>query len=67
MHYQCSECRRPMGAMLDRKGRPELFKCPYSGRVAHTIPEHPPQRKTIKPNKSLATEDLSRRASRNKP
>ncbi|QSM01195.1 hypothetical protein SEA_NANOSMITE_103 [Mycobacterium phage Nanosmite] len=32
--YKCSECRRPVGRMVDRHGNPELFKCPNTGRVA---------------------------------
>lgn len=62
--YKCSECMRTMGAMLDSRGKPELFKCPYSGRVAHTIPQFPVRRKPLKLNKSFAAEDISRRATK---
>lgn len=64
MHYQCSECSRPMGVMLDMKGRPELFKCPYSGRGASTIPDRPVSRDTPPLPKWLETVDLSTRARR---
>ena len=62
MHYKCSTCFKPMGVMLDRKGKPELFKCPYSGRVSYTIPERPVIRDTPPLPKWLIPEDLSRRA-----
>lgn len=35
--FRCSECRKPIGLMVDPKGKPELFKCPHSGRVASAI------------------------------
>lgn len=42
MHYICSECGRPIGAMLGLDGTPELFKCPRTGRVAQpTAPLRP--------------------------
>lgn len=34
MNYQCSECHRPIGLMANQQGRPTLFKCPHTGRVA---------------------------------
>lgn len=37
--FRCSECRKPIGLMVDPKGRPELFKCPRSGRVGHMVDE----------------------------
>lgn len=46
MDYQCSQCRAHMGAMLDKDGKPELFKCPKSNRAAHMIPELPVCRET---------------------
>lgn len=29
--YICSSCRRPIGIMLGKDGKPELFKCPNRG------------------------------------
>ena len=65
--YKCSGCGREIGAMLDRNGQPEMFKCVRSGRIAKAIPQfnsrdrvkfHPPktekQKKYRKP-KVLAT------------
>lgn len=46
MHYRCSECHKPIGAMLDNHGQPQLFKCHNSGRVANMVPDRPIQRST---------------------
>lgn len=37
MNYQCSECVRPVGSLLDANGQPELFLCPRTNRVATPI------------------------------
>jgi hypothetical protein len=37
-NYQCSECLRPIGLMVDEKGKPEIFLCPHTGRPAETQP-----------------------------
>lgn len=31
--YVCPECGKRIGLMADRNGRPELYKCPYTGNV----------------------------------
>lgn len=64
--YRCSTCHRPIGVFLGSNGKPELFKCPYSGRVSHTIPELPIVRKAPKVRKDIAGEDLSARATKRK-
>lgn len=64
--YKCSECFRPVGAMLDAKGKPELFKCPHSGRVAQAIAQVTLPRKPIKRNKMFEAEDISARATKRK-
>lgn len=43
-----------------------MFKCPYSGRVAHCIPDRPLARTTGKPRKDVAGEDISARAVKRK-
>jgi len=62
--YKCSDCSRPIGVFLDRRGKPEMFICPHTGNAAHTIPREAIARKPVKINKSLLGEDLSRRASK---
>lgn len=66
MNYKCSACGRAIGAMLDKKGKPELFKCPNTGRVAHTIPKEPQTRTPLALPKWLEPEDLSHLAKKRK-
>ena len=41
MHYECSECKRPIGLMADKEGRPRQFRCPHTGRLAEPqVPIH---------------------------
>lgn len=47
MNYFCSECHKPIGLMADKRGKPELFKCPHTGRVAR--PQQPVKRDTPPP------------------
>jgi hypothetical protein len=44
MHYNCSECGKPIGLMADKNGRPEMFLCPHTGRIAR--PQIPVKRET---------------------
>jgi DNA-directed RNA polymerase subunit RPC12/RpoP len=37
--YRCSACHKPVGPMLDKKGQPEPFRCPHSGRIAEAVPD----------------------------
>lgn len=37
MHYICDQCGHTIGAMLDAKGRPEMFKCHRTGAAAKAI------------------------------
>jgi len=46
MHYNCSECGKPIGLMADKKGVPQIFLCPNTGRVA--VPQIPVKRETPK-------------------
>jgi hypothetical protein len=39
MNYVCSECHKPIGLMADSRGKPTLFKCIRTGRVAQTLSE----------------------------
>jgi hypothetical protein len=65
MHYRCSSCSKPIGAMFDAKGKAELFKCPHSGRISHCVPNHRPEpRKTPPLPKWLRGDDLSQIARR---
>lgn len=63
--YKCSECRRPVGVMLGRDGRPELFKCHVTGRAAETVPKMPIVR--ITPPRRSGLRDLSRQQNRRTP
>ncbi len=40
MHYICSECRRAIGLMADKTGKPHLFTCVHTGRVAEVQVAH---------------------------
>lgn len=66
MHFRCSECSRPIGAFFDSKGKPELFKCPHSGRIAHCIPDRRVARSTPPLPKWLTPVDISILAKRRK-
>ena len=54
--YQCSECAVHMGPILDRNGKPELFKCHRTGRVANIVPNQLMGRKP--PKATLAVLEL---------
>ena len=54
--YQCSECSAHIGPVLDRNGKPELFRCHRTGNVAHIIPEQLIGRKP--PKATLAVLEL---------
>ena len=32
--YRCSECGKSIGLIADKKGNPELFRCPTTGLIA---------------------------------
>lgn len=66
MNYKCSDCSRPIGAFFDAKGRPELFKCPHTGRVAQCIPDRRQARTTPPLPKWLQPVDISTRAVKRK-
>lgn len=44
MNYTCPHCHRPIGLMADADGDPQLFKCPYTNRIAQV--QHPIKRDT---------------------
>ena len=52
MHHICSECRRAIGLMADKDGRPTRFKCVHTGRYA--------QVQTITPRKTPPLPELLR-------
>jgi DNA-directed RNA polymerase subunit RPC12/RpoP len=62
MNYHCSACGRQIGIMLDKKGKPELFRCPITKRIAQTVPAMPIRRSTPPLPKWLEANDLSQRA-----
>jgi hypothetical protein len=43
MNYRC-ECGKAIGLMADKEGKPEVFKCPYTGRKQR--PQVPIRRET---------------------
>ena len=45
MHYNCSECNRPIGLMTDKNGNPTWYRCPHTGRLAE--PQTPVKRDTV--------------------
>ena len=45
MHYNCSECNRPVGLMTDHNGTPCHYRCPHTGRIAE--PQTPVKRDTM--------------------
>jgi len=50
--YVCTECRRPMGRMVDRDGQPDMFLCPHTRRPALAV----------QPGREVRVGDLLRRA-----
>lgn len=60
MHYQCSECGKPVGLMADKTGAPQMFLCPNTGRVASV--QTPVKRGTTpRPVGNVATQFKKRR------
>ena len=45
MHYNCSECNRPVGLITDKTGTPCWYRCPHTGRLAS--PQTPVRRDTV--------------------
>lgn len=45
MHYNCSECNRPIGLMTDKNGNPGWYHCPHTGRLAE--PQTPVKRAAL--------------------
>jgi hypothetical protein len=65
--FRCSECGHVIGPMLDKFGRPEMFKCHRYDTAAKMVPDTITSYKTPKKPKDLDAIDLSHRAKKKTP
>ena len=47
--YQCPDCRKPIGLMVNGKNKPDQFLCPHSRKVQ---PAQIPIRRTTPPRRT---------------